>query len=63
MFCSVYSHVLLIPAGYVRIGWFLRKQNQKVVETLGVQKHRQRNIVSISWITTFYKAIMFSFSF
>ena len=49
----MYSHVLLIPAGYLRIGWFLRKQNQKVVETLGVQKQRrQRNIVSISCTLT-----------
>ena len=61
MFCTVYSHILLIPAGYLRIGWFLRKQNQKVVETLGVQKHRQRNIVSISRLTKFYNDIMFSF--
>ena len=52
----VYSHVLLIPAGYLRIVLFLKKQNQKVVETLGVQKHRQRNIVSISCITKFYNA-------
>ena len=50
----MYSHIVLIPAGYLRIGWFLRKQNQKVVEKLGVQKHRQRNIVSISCITKCY---------
>ena len=52
--CLVYSHILLIPTGYLRIVWFLKKQNQKVVETLGVQKHRQRNIVSISWLSKFY---------
>ena len=59
----VYSHILLIPAGYLRIVWFLKKQNQKVVETLGVQKHRQRNIVSISCITKCYDDIMLGFIF
>ena len=61
---SVYSHILLVPAGYLRIGWFLKKQNQKMVETLGVQKHRQRNIVSIGCITKYYNDISsFIFSF
>ena len=62
---SVYSHVLLTPAGYLRIAWFLKKQNQKVVERLGVQNIRQRNIVSISWILqNIFNGIMFSkFSF
>lgn len=61
---SVYSHNLLVPAGYLRIVWFLKKQNQKMVETLGVQKHRQRNIVSIGCITKYYDDISgFIFSF
>ena len=55
---SVYSHNLIVPAGYLRIVWFLKKQNQKMVETLGVQKHRQRNIVSIGCITKYYDDIM-----